>query len=134
MKKPIPTKTPSPKHAVAEKNEEILKHLVEEGRKKGFPTYGEMNKILEDQFVPPDKMDAIFVQLEDAGIEVLDDTESASSGADKEDVEAEIPVEADDDGGDDDVPEPIFARSSGVPEKIDDPVRMYLTQMGEIPL
>ena len=31
---------------MAEKPEEILKHLVDEGRKKGFLTYGEMNKIL----------------------------------------------------------------------------------------
>ena len=119
---------------MAEKTEEILKHLVDEGRKKGFLTYGEMNKILEDQFLPPDKMDAIFVQLEDAGIEVLDDAEGAAGASgEKEDVESALPVDADDDSQDDDVPEPIFARS-GVPEKIDDPVRMYLTQMGEIPL
>ncbi|MFO1009373.1 MAG: RNA polymerase sigma factor RpoD [Planctomycetota bacterium] len=118
---------------MAEKPEEILKHLVDEGRKKGFLTYGEMNKILEDQFLPPDKMDAIFVQLEDAGIEVLDDAEGAAAAGEKEDVESALPVDADDDSQDDDVPETIFARS-GVPEKIDDPVRMYLTQMGEIPL
>jgi RNA polymerase primary sigma factor len=117
---------------MAEKTEDILKHLVDEGRKKGFLTYNEMHKILEDQFLPPDKMDALFVQLEDAGIEVLDDVEGQGGRAEKEDADGEPPPEADADG-DDDVPEPIFARS-GVPEKIDDPVRMYLTQMGEIPL
>jgi len=118
---------------MAEKSEEILKHLIDEGRKKGFLTYGEMNKLLEDQFVPPDKMDALFVQLEDAGIEVLDDAEEASAlGREKEDVETRVAAEADD-SGDDDVPETIFVRGN-VPEKIDDPVRMYLTQMGEIPL
>ncbi|MBI5361996.1 MAG: RNA polymerase sigma factor RpoD [Planctomycetes bacterium] len=118
---------------MAEKTEEILKHLVDEGRKKGFLTYGEMNKILEDQFIPPDKMDAIFVQLEDAGIEVLDDAETQAAASEKEDVESRMPVDADDESQDGDAPEPVFARS-GVPEKIDDPVRMYLTQMGEIPL
>ena len=117
---------------MAEKNEEILKHLVDEGRKKGFLTYSEMNKILEDQFVPPDKMDALFVQLEDAGIEVVDDAEEAAAGAEKEDAERAM-AHADDESEDGDVPEPVFARS-GMPEKIDDPVRMYLTQMGEIPL
>ena len=118
---------------MAEKNEEILKHLVDEGRKKGFLSYSEMNKILEDQFVPPDKMDALFVQLEDAGIEVVDDAEEAATAtAEKEDAERAI-AHADDDSEDGDVPEPVFARS-GMPEKIDDPVRMYLTQMGEIPL
>ncbi len=118
---------------MAEKNEEILKQLVEEGRKKGFLTYTEMNKLLEDQFIPPDKMDGLFVALEDAGIEVLDDEGAAAALGEKEEAEAGPPLESEDDSSEDSVAEAIFARA-GVPEKIDDPVRMYLTQMGEIPL
>lgn len=47
---------------MSEKPEETAKLLIEEGRKKGYLTYGEMNRLLEDQFVPPEKMDALFVQ------------------------------------------------------------------------
>jgi RNA polymerase primary sigma factor len=119
---------------MAEKIEETIKHLVEEGRKKGVLTYSEMNKLLEDQFIPPDKMDAIFVALEDSGIEIQDDVEAAGAGIDEKDEAAEdVRVETDDGDHDDELPETLFPKSS-MPEKIDDPVRMYLTQMGEIPL
>jgi RNA polymerase primary sigma factor len=115
----------------AEKAEETIKLLVEEGRKKGFLTYTEMNRLLEDHFVPPDKMDAIFLTLEDSGVEMVDDEAVAARSAD--DVEVAAAVDPDDSVRDDDPPETILPRI-GLPEKIDDPVRMYLTQMGEIPL
>ena len=44
--------------------------LVEENRRKGFLTYQDMAKLMEDQFLPPDKMDQVFVGLEDAGVNV----------------------------------------------------------------
>jgi RNA polymerase primary sigma factor len=119
---------------MADKIEEIVKHLVEEGRKKGFLTYSEMNRLLEDQFVPPDKMDAIFMALEDGGVEVQDDVDAGAERlAEGEEAESVVAVDEDADGGDDELPEALFPKSA-VPEKIDDPVRMYLTQMGEIPL
>ena len=112
---------------MTDKIEETLKLLVEEGRRKGFLTYGEMSKMLEDQFVPPDRMDQIFVGLEDAGIEVLDDSiedlVTPTAGA-KPRAVGESPISRI-------VTAPA---TSVIAEKIDDPVRMYLTQMGEIPL
>jgi RNA polymerase primary sigma factor len=119
---------------MAEKTEDTIKHLVEEGRKKGFLTYTEMNKLLEDQFIPPDKMDGLFLTLEDAGVEVVDDEAAAGASAgDAEPAEAEVHVDVDDGTREEEIPEAIIPRA-GLPEKIDDPVRMYLTQMGEIPL
>jgi len=115
----------------AEKAEETIKLLIEEGRKKGFLTYTEMNRLLEDQFVPPDKMDAVFLMLEDSGVEMVDDEAVVARSGD--DAEIAAAADADDVARDDDPPERILPRL-GLPEKIDDPVRMYLTQMGEIPL
>jgi len=122
---------------MSERIEDTIKQLVDEGRKKGFLTYTEMNRLLEDQFVPPERMDQIFVQLEDSGIEILDDAETpAAAGVggavveEEDEVKTEAEAVADDE---DEAPEPVFHKGS-MPEKIDDPVRMYLTQMGEIPL
>jgi hypothetical protein len=53
---------------MSDKVEDTVKLLVEEGKKKGFLTYADMNKLLEDQFIPPDRMDQIFVALEDTGV------------------------------------------------------------------
>jgi RNA polymerase primary sigma factor len=85
---------------------------------------------MEDQFLPPDKMDQVFIGLEDAGIDVVDDndTEVSSDVTVKTATDAKASVAA------------VAAKAlqdagkASVAEKIDDPVRMYLTQMGEIPL
>jgi len=114
---------------MSEKIEDTTKLIIDEGRKKGFLTYSEMSKLMDDQFIPPDKMDQVFVALEDAGIEVLDDAASIATGLDtKEALMAAAPARAAADAA-----APAFVRGV-LPEKIDDPVRMYLTQMGEIPL
>src|SRR5689334_25199964 len=106
---------------MAEKIEDTIKQLVAEGRKRGVLTYSEINRILEDQFLPPDRMDQVFVALEDSGIEVQDDADTALR-EEKDDHEGKLAARADDSEPDDDgVPEVIFQRS-GMPEKIDDPV------------
>ena len=118
---------------MSERIEDTIKLLVEEGRKKGFLTYGEMNKLLEDQFIPPDRMDQVFVALEDASVEVLDDASVPAAGGDADDdgdVKTAVQVAS---AEAEDTAETLFTRGV-MPEKIDDPVRMYLTQMGEIPL
>ena len=114
----------------ADKTEDILKLLIEEGTRRGYLTYQEMNKLLEDQFIPPDQMDQVFMALEDQGIDVVDENDAEEGEV--------VPVV------DGDVGRPLTERAADVldaplervvaPEKIDDPVRMYLTQMGEIPL
>ncbi|MDF1837122.1 MAG: RNA polymerase sigma factor RpoD [Planctomycetota bacterium] len=109
------------------KIETTVKLLVEENRRKGFLTYQDMAKLMEDQFLPPDKMDQVFVGLEDAGVEVSEDTDgdtpelrlkakTAGNAAAESAQTRRAPV------------------TSTAVERIDDPVRMYLTQMGEIPL
>ncbi|HEV8114209.1 MAG TPA: RNA polymerase sigma factor RpoD [Planctomycetota bacterium] len=121
------------KTPAADKVEDTIKLLVEEGRKKGVLSYTEMNRLLEDHFVPPDRMDAIFLALEDSGVEMVDDEAAAARGGARDEVDAGVTAEADDAIRDEELPETILPRA-GLPEKIDDPVRMYLTQMGEIPL
>src|SRR5688572_7400755 len=113
---------------MAERLEQTIDLLTEEGTKKGFLTYGEIGAILEDRFVPPERMDQIFLALEESGIEVVDDSD-AGDPARMAEREGRVSVPKP-------PPEPVTAvlERSSVPERIDDPVRMYLTQMGEIPL
>ncbi|MEW6742427.1 MAG: RNA polymerase sigma factor RpoD [Planctomycetota bacterium] len=100
-----------------EKTDNIVRQLLDRGRKKGYLTYEELNQQLPDDAV--DNVDGILSVLEDNGIDLLDEAEVAEEAqpADHEDREGEAPTDR-----------------SGTAEKIDDPVRMYLTQMGEIPL
>ncbi|MEQ1894736.1 MAG: RNA polymerase sigma factor RpoD [Planctomycetota bacterium] len=111
---------------MAEKLDTTLELLTEEGMKKGFLTYSEINTLLEERFVPPEKMDQIFLALEEGGIEVVDDLDTDPARLLEREAKAAAKP----------APEPVTAvlERSVTAERIDDPVRMYLTQMGEIPL
>jgi RNA polymerase primary sigma factor len=115
-----------------ERIEPSVKLLLEEGRRKGYLTYGEMNRILAEEFISPDKIDQILTVLDENGIDLVDEAEAPDSS--EEDSPADFAA-----GGEEEE-EPVAdfqdedPYSTGPTEKIDDPVRMYLTQMGEIPL
>jgi RNA polymerase primary sigma factor len=99
-----------------------VRTLIEEARKKGSVTYDELNKVLPDDSVSPEKLDSIFQMLDELGIEIIDEGAESEKGAFDESAR-------------DDFEEALETElRRGVSEKIDDPVRMYLTQMGEIPL
>ena len=110
------------------KMDEGLKALLEQGKGKGYLTYSQVNDYLPDDAVNPEKLDQLLLVLEEHGIELIDESEAeereagpdtnASAGADDEpQVELDLSFMEDEDS-----------------RRIDDPVRMYLTQMGEIPL
>jgi RNA polymerase primary sigma factor len=103
-----------------------VRNLIEDGKKRGFVTYDELNKVLPDDLVSPEKLDAILQIMDDLGIEMVEtaatEKEAPSSGFEPDDEEREF-----------EEPQEL-ENKRGVSEKIDDPVRMYLTQMGEIPL
>ncbi len=103
-----------------EKLGQKIKALVLKGKEKGFLTYEELNDLLpEDDVVTPEKIDDILLMLDEMGIDLIDEAEIESR-------DVFIPEE------DEGFPEEEL--QEGIPEKIDDPVRMYLAQMGEIPL
>jgi RNA polymerase primary sigma factor len=124
------------------KLEPELKSLVEEGKRKGFLTYEDINRLLPEDMVSGDRIDAIFTSLEELGIDVIDEEEEEERQTrrrrplptmDSEYEDAE-PAEVEEDEEREEDEDPSFLFDGPGTEKIDDPVRMYLTQMGEIPL
>ncbi len=122
-----------------------VKHLIDEGRKKGFLTYEEINRVLPDDLVSSEKLDALLLHLDEMGVQLIDETEAAGAEAEEEEEEEEGTETADgeprdealdllDEETDGPIPDETAPLGTGSAEKIDDPVRMYLTQMGEIPL
>ncbi len=105
--------------------------LIDKGRQRGYLTWEEMNETLPDDAVHPDKLESILHRLDELGIDMLDEAEvekKLSFGDDttagrKKDFNPNTVVAAEEEF-------PVEAPS----RRIDDPVRMYLTQMGEIPL
>ncbi len=107
--------------------------LIEKGKSQGYLTYEELNELLPDDAIAPDRLDALMQRFDEMGVELLDEAEGnkhvAPPSADDPDeslmLEAEEEINSMKD--EDEVAEVGSKR-------IDDPVRMYLTQMGEIPL
>jgi len=101
-----------------------IKHLVQKGKEKGYLTYEEMNDMLpDDADVSPEKIDDILMMLDELGIDLIDEIDVESRDViDAEEGEPFLEVDLE------------FGEVPTITEKIDDPVRMYLTQMGEIPL
>src|SRR5438445_7728379 len=108
-----------------EKIDEGLKTLLEQGKVKGYLTFTQVNDYLPDDAVNPEKLDQLILMLEEQGIELIDEEDVA----DREGSPAAANAEADA-GADLDLS--FIDEDDG--RRIDDPVRMYLTQMGNIPL
>ncbi|MSR46039.1 MAG: RNA polymerase sigma factor RpoD [Planctomycetes bacterium] len=96
-----------------------VRALIDNARKKGYLTYDELNQELPEDAV--DNIDHVLSTLEENGIELVDESEIEDDTRRVRQVEEEEAV-------------PRKLAKTGTSEKIDDPVRMYLTQMGEIPL
>ena len=87
----------------------LVKKLIEKGKKSGALTYKEIMDELDEIDLSPDQIEKIYEVLESMGIEVISDIEQES-------VEEDLDLS---------VPEGIA---------IDDPVRMYLKEIGKVPL
>jgi RNA polymerase primary sigma factor len=115
-----------------EKMDEGLKTLLDLGKRRGFLTFDQVNDYLPDEAGSPEKIHGLLEALDEMGIELINEDEA----------EARLLASGDsDDEPDELVDEPEEDDSELTPEdldeisrRIDDPVRMYLTQMGEIPL
>jgi RNA polymerase primary sigma factor len=104
-----------------------VKKLIAKGKQRGYLTYEEMNEDLPDEAVSPDKLDSLLMTLDELGIELLDESEVDRREAFADGEEEEAPAEKEEEKAE---AEELESGS----RRIDDPVRMYLTQMGEIPL
>jgi RNA polymerase primary sigma factor len=108
-----------------------LEDLIDLGKEKGHLTYEEINRYLPDD-ATSDDMEDLLDELEEMDIDVLDEKEGATEGA-KEAAAKPGEVEREFEGA----AEELSAGASAAGEaasKIDDPVRLYLMEMGKVPL
>ena len=108
-----------------QKTDDVLKVLIAKGKLTGSLTYDEVNQALPEGTSDGDRLAEILELLESHGINLIDEADAAETTTDSANIAEEIvAAEA----------EASFEDSDGDGRHIDDPVRMYLTQMGEIPL
>lgn len=107
-----------------QKLDHVKDQLIEQGKKRSSLTYKEIMEKLSPFDQDPEQIDEFFEQLDDLGIEVLNESDEdhpLGPAADEQEHES------DDFNFDDDL-----ALPPGI--KINDPVRMYLKEIGRVPL
>ncbi|MBS4535291.1 RNA polymerase sigma factor RpoD [Clostridium sp. D2Q-14] len=93
----------------------VIEDIISKGKKKGILTYKEIMDSLENVDLSPEQIDDIYQRLENLGIEIVGDKDELLE---------------DDDSNDDD--SKIISVPKGI--SVDDPVRMYLKEIGKVPL
>ncbi|HVR43059.1 MAG TPA: sigma-70 family RNA polymerase sigma factor, partial [Thermoanaerobaculia bacterium] len=121
----------APELNVEEKYTEV-KQLIAVGKEKGYLLYDEIYETLPEEVTSlPEELDEIYIRFAEFGIEVVDDVDKIPSPKepsvdgmteDKEVTERE------------EIQAEIAAAAAGVIDKTNDPVRMYLREMGTVKL
>lgn len=107
---------------IKDNKKETIKKLVEKGKKRGMITYSEIMDALEDIDLDKDQIDEIYDHFATMGIDIVGGKEDEDDDIDESALEQEVEEPVEDD----------ISLLKGV--NIDDPVRMYLKEIGKVPL
>ncbi len=108
---------PADKKEQSKLTDERIAKIVEIGKTKGVLKYAEISEYVDDTHAVPDQIDKLYEALEEHSIDVIDD-----------EIEKEVPK------AEDDAETADFEISMPENINIDDPVRMYLKEIGKVPL
>ncbi|WP_298466287.1 RNA polymerase sigma factor RpoD [uncultured Erythrobacter sp.] len=115
-------------------NEAAVKKLMTKAKKKGYITYDELNEALPSGEMSPDQIEDIQTALSEMGVQIVENDEEAEAEAEQEAEVEEMQVgEAAKKDTKKDTKAPA-AKKTGTGERTDDPVRMYLREMGAVEL
>ncbi|MFQ5805898.1 MAG: RNA polymerase sigma factor RpoD [Phycisphaerae bacterium] len=109
--------------------EQCVNELIEQGKGRGYLTWEELNEALPDEAISPEKLESVLNRIDQNDIQMIDEIE-ADKLRETDRKRSAGGLEAGESL--DEVTELDLAEATA--RRIDDPVRMYLTQMGEIPL
>ncbi len=107
--------------AIDDKYEQDLQKLIDAGKEKGYLTYNEVNDLIPGDVNSPDDLDDLITTIGTQGIDILEGGPKIAGG-DREEFEAEEGEDVE------------LDLTPGTLEKTNDPVRMYLREMGTVPL
>jgi RNA polymerase primary sigma factor len=101
---------------------EDIKKLIDAGKEKGYLTYDQVNELIPHDVHSPEDLDDLLTTIGTQGIDVLEGPKLPSSALDKKFDEEELGEDVE------------LDLTPGALEKTNDPVRMYLREMGTVPL
>ncbi len=109
---------------MGDSNQEAIKKMIADAREKGYITYDQLNKVLPPEHVSSEQIEDVMSMLSEMGINVIDDEEAEDEAKGSTDVVTSSGARE-------------VTLASSTTEKLDrtdDPVRMYLREMGSVEL
>src|SRR5436305_3978631 len=114
-------------------NDASVKKMIARAKKRGIITVDELNQALPPDQMSSEQIEDVMSALNDMGVSVVESAED-SDNDEEEDKEPEPAVEDEVDPLDDGGPRPAAAVKKEAVDRTDDPVRMYLREMGAVEL
>ena len=113
-------------------NDATIKKLLAKAKRRGFLTYDELNAALPQDQMSSEQIEDVMSAINDMGVQIVENDEA---GEDGEDEQEEEEVETVDNISEND-PRSLTStvKKTGTGERTDDPVRMYLREMGAVEL
>ncbi|TNE50333.1 MAG: RNA polymerase sigma factor RpoD [Sphingomonadales bacterium] len=113
-------------------NEASIKKLITKAKKKGYVTYDELNEALPSGEMSTDQIEDIQTALSEMGVQIVENDEEAEAEAEQESEVEEISADAKKDTKK--AAPAAAAKKTATGDRTDDPVRMYLREMGAVEL
>src|SRR6476646_8495679 len=123
----------APDSPLLDLSDAAVKKMLKAAKKRGFVTYSELNSVMPSEEVNSEQIEDTLAMLNEMGINVIESEESDGEGEEENAAQEEDEPE----GGDlVEVarPAPVATRTSEPADRTDDPVRMYLREMGSVEL
>ncbi len=125
--------TPDAPLPVLDLSDAAVKKMIKQAKKRGYVTYEQLNAVMPSEEVTSEKIEDVLAMMNEMGINVVEneeadnDDEEESREDDEEEAEGGELVEA--------APKAVAKSEAREPaERTDDPVRMYLREMGSVEL
>ncbi|GAA4643873.1 RNA polymerase sigma factor RpoD [Pontixanthobacter gangjinensis] len=109
-------------------NEGSIKKLLSKAKKKGYITYDELNEALPQDKMDTDQIEDVMSAISEMGVNIVENDEEAEAEKEQESEVEEISV------GKENKKPVVATRKLAAGERTDDPVRMYLREMGAVEL
>ncbi|MCH4150509.1 MAG: RNA polymerase sigma factor RpoD [Sphingobium sp.] len=114
-------------------NEASVKKLIARATKRGYITYDELNSALPQDQMSSEQIEDVMSALNDMGVNIVENEEVGEEGEDSREDEVEAIDSSGEDGGDDGEML-VTEKKKETVDRTDDPVRMYLREMGAVEL
>ncbi|MEJ7935657.1 RNA polymerase sigma factor RpoD [Sphingobium sp. AN558] len=114
-------------------NEAAVKKLLARAKKRGYITYDELNDALPQDQMSSEQIEDVMSALNDMGVNIVENEEASEDGDEpqRDDSDDDSNDETTEDDGS---PRPITEKKKETVDRTDDPVRMYLREMGAVEL